>query len=175
MPEGAPILRRMTPLDLDPVLVIERTFSAPWSREMFLQELRQEEGTSANLLAECAGQVVGYVLWWFVADEVHIVNLAVDVGWRRRGIARRMLNEVFRRARARGMRIATLEVRIQNRAAIRLYESIGFKQVAIRKAYYADNGEDALVMLRELEGLVEPHPAAQAAPEAGLTDRPAET
>ena len=151
MLDPALILRRMTALDLEPVLEIEAGFTAPWSREMFLQELRQEEGTAASLVAEIDGRVVGYILWWFVADEVHIVNLAVHAGSRRRGLARRLLDEVFRRARTRGMAIATLEVRFHNTAAIQLYEGLDFRKVAIRKAYYADNGEDALVMLKVLE------------------------
>ncbi len=157
--DRGPTLRPMTPLDLEPVLEIEAAFTAPWSREMFLQELRQDENAAASLVAEDAGRVVGYVLWWFVADEVHIVNLAVHTSIRRRGVARTLLDEVFRRARARGMAIATLEVRYHNTPAIRLYEGLDFKQVAIRKSYYADNGEDALVMLKVLEPGATPLPA----------------
>jgi ribosomal-protein-alanine N-acetyltransferase len=142
-------LRPMVARDLDQVMVIERSFSAPWTREMFSQELHQVE-VSASMVAQIGDRVAGYVLWWYVVDEVHIVNLAVHEVFRRRGVARRLLSEVFERAGARGMSIATLEVRIHNEPAIRLYESIGFKKIAIRKAYYADNGEDALVMLKSL-------------------------
>ena len=142
-------LRLMRAADLDQVMVIERTFSAPWTREMFNQELHQSE-VSDNLVAEVDERVAGYILWWYVVDEIHIVNLAVHEGCRRRGLARRLLHEVFGRARARGMSIATLEVRVHNEPAIRLYESLDFRQIAIRKAYYADNGEDALVMLKQL-------------------------
>lgn len=142
-------LRRMMPRDLDQVMVIERAFSAPWTREMFNQELHQVE-VSDSLVAELGASIAGYVLWWYVVDEVHIVNLAVHEVFRRRGCARRLLAAVFERARARGMSIATLEVRIHNDPAIHLYESLEFKKIAIRKAYYADNGEDALVMLKSL-------------------------
>jgi len=135
---------------LDQVLAIERTFAAPWSRDMFLQELRQQWDASEALVAESQELLLGYVLCWFVADEIHIVNLAVHPGWRRRGIGRQLLTEICDRARRRGMTLATLEVRIHNEPAVRLYESFGFRQVAIRKSYYADNGEDALVMLMEL-------------------------
>jgi len=135
---------------LDEVVRIESTFAAPWSREMFLQELRQREELGYSLVALIDGRVVGYALNWFVADEVHIVNLAVHPHWRRRGIARYLLREVFDCARRRGMVIATLEVRYSNRPAIELYHSIGFREVALRKKYYADNGEDALVMLADL-------------------------
>jgi ribosomal-protein-alanine N-acetyltransferase len=140
----------MSSRDLDQVMVIERTFSAPWTREMFHQELHQSD-VSDNLVAVVGGRVAGYVLWWYVADEVHIVNVAVHPDERRRGIARRLLLDVFERARARGMSIATLEVRVHNAAAIRLYDTPGFRQIAIRKGYYADNGEDALVMLKALQ------------------------
>src|SRR5262249_30065865 len=142
-------LRPMTVADLDTALEIERTFNAPWSREMFLQELGNP-GISANLVAELDGKVRGYALWWYVADEVHIVNVAVHSGSRRRGIGRALLHAIFEAGRERGMTIATLEVRFHNLAAIALYESLGFQRVAIRKAYYADNGEDAFVMLKSL-------------------------
>lgn len=135
---------------LDEVVRIEATFSAPWTREMFLQELRQREEMSYSMVGLVEGRVIAYALSWFVADEVHIVNLAVHPQWRRRGVARYLMREVFDCALRRGMAIATLEVRFHNRAAIGLYESMGFRQVAIRKNYYADNGEDALVMLTEL-------------------------
>ena len=135
---------------LDEVMHIESTFAAPWTREMFLQELRQKEELSYSLVALVDGHVIAYALSWFVADEVHIVNLAVHPQWRRRGVARHLMREVFDCALLRGMVIATLEVRFHNQAAIGLYQSMGFRQVAIRKSYYADNGEDALVMLTEL-------------------------
>ena len=143
-------LQTMAAEHLDQVLAIERTFAAPWTREMFLQELRMQWDVSEALVSMRQDEVVGYVLCWFVADEVHVVNLAVQARWRRRGIGRRLMDAVCERARARGMVVATLEVRTHNEAAIRLYENLGFRQVAIRKGYYADNGEDALVMLKEL-------------------------
>jgi ribosomal-protein-alanine N-acetyltransferase len=139
----------MQPADLDPVLVIERGFSAPWTREMFGHELRPADNAN-HRVALVGAEIVGYVLWWYVADEVHIVNLAVAPAHRRRGIARLLLTEVFGCGRAGGMTIATLEVRAHNEAAIGLYESSGFRTVAIRKSYYADNGEDALVMVKDL-------------------------
>ena len=142
-------LRRLAPGDLDQVLVIERAFRAPWTRDMFLQELHRTDLSEA-LVAETRGRIAGYVLWWYVADEVHIVNVAVHEAYRRRGVARRLLHAVFERARGRKMSIATLEVRYSNAPAIHLYESLEFKKIAIRKSYYADNGEDALVMLKTL-------------------------
>ena len=92
---------------------------------MFVQELRQIE-ISESRVAATDTTILGYVLWWYVADEVHIVNLAVHPSVRRRGIARRLLFEVFARGLSRNMTIATLEVRTHNTAAIALYESLGF-------------------------------------------------
>jgi ribosomal-protein-alanine N-acetyltransferase len=135
---------------LDEVLGIERTFAAPWTREMFLQELQQHWEASAALVALRGERVIGYVLCWFVADEVHIVNLAVHARDRRHGIGRHLMNTVCDEALRRRACVATLEVRFHNEPAIALYESLGFRNVAIRRAYYADNGEDALVMLKEL-------------------------
>lgn len=148
-PQPETRLRALRPDDLEAVLEIERGFNAPWTREMFQQELANSE-TSSQWVAESGGVLRGYILWWYVADEVHIVNVAVHPGFRRRGVARRLLAAVFEAARDRGMTIATLEVRFHNTAAITLYESLGFRKVAIRKAYYADNGEDAVVMLKTL-------------------------
>jgi len=141
--------RPMAPGDLDQVIVIERGFSSPWSREMFVQEIAQLE-ISDSRVAVVGPRVVGYVLWWYVADEIHIVNLAVDPAFRRRGIAKRLLDTAFDCGRNRRMQIATLEVRAGNAGAIALYESIDFRKVAIRRGYYADNGEDAIVMLKSL-------------------------
>lgn len=135
---------------LDQVLAIERSFAAPWTREMFFQELHSRRDVSEALVALKQGEVVGYVLTWFVADEIHVVNLAVATHWRRRGIGRHLMTEICERGRARGLVMATLEVRVHNEPAVCLYEALGFRQVAIRKSYYADNGEDALVMLLDL-------------------------
>lgn len=148
-PQPTTRLRALRASDLEAVLEIERGFNAPWTREMFQQELANTD-TSSQLVAEAGGVLRGYILWWYVADEVHIVNVAVHTGFRRRGAARQMLQAVFDAARDRGMTIATLEVRFHNLAAITLYESLGFHKVAIRKSYYADNGEDAVVMLKSL-------------------------
>jgi [ribosomal protein S18]-alanine N-acetyltransferase len=148
-PEPELQLRSMGEADLDQVVVIERAFAAPWTRDMFQHELRQGALGEAQVAARGA-LVLGYILWWYVADEVHIVNLAVHEQWRRQGIARLLLDDAFACGRARNMRIATLEVRAHNVPAVRLYESLEFRRVAVRKGYYADNGEDALVMLKSL-------------------------
>lgn len=134
--------------DLDEVLFIERaSFTNPWSRRAFLHELR--ENSTAQLWVarpEPGGSVAGYLCLWFIVDEVHITNLAVDPRQRRQGVARALVATVLGRCRAEGAGRAILEVRPSNHEAQRLYESFGFRTVGRRKGYYFDNGEDALVM-----------------------------
>jgi len=145
-------IERMLPADLPDVLVIERaSFSMPWSRGAFLYEIEQ------NQVARCwvgreDGRIVGYICLWEVADELHVTNVAVHPDVRRRGIARALLQSVFARARAAGIRMVMLEVRPSNTEALTLYESFGFRVVGRRRGYYYDTGEDALVM----EALVNP-------------------
>ena len=141
---------RMHPTDLPEVLVIERaSFSMPWSRGAFLYEIEQ------NQVARCwvgreDGRIIGYICLWEVADELHVTNVAVHPGARRRGFARALLESVFARGRASGARMILLEVRPSNTEAIALYESFGFRAVGRRRGYYYDTGEDALVMEAQL-------------------------
>ena len=153
------VVERMRPEDLEEVLVIERaSFSMPWSKGAFLYEMQQ------NRVARCLvtredGRVVGYLCLWEVADEVHITNIAVHPGARRRGIARRMLAGILAEARARRHRIVVLEVRPSNTEALGLYGSFGFRVVGRRRGYYYDTGEDALVMEMALQA---PQPGTRA-------------
>ncbi len=150
---GRLLLRKMDAADLERVMEVERrAFKSPWSTELFQQELKH--AWSTVLLAEeiGAGQapIVGFLIYWLVVDEVHVINVAVDPERRREGVARTLLAECIERSRARGARLATLEVRRSNQAAIRLYENFAFRSVSIRVGYYSDENEDAIVMLREL-------------------------
>ncbi len=132
---------------------IERqSFPSPWPRQFFLSELSQPHSTTlvARHPASAGGQIIGYIIFWILIDELHILNLAVHPSYRRRGIARRLLHEAMHRARVRGCHTAWLEVRPSNLAARRLYESCGFRLLMTRKRYYDDTGEDALVLSREL-------------------------
>ena len=144
-------IERMIPADLPDVLIIERaSFSMPWSRGAFLYEIEQ------NQVARCwvgreDGRIVGYICLWDVADELHVTNVAVHPDWRRRGIARALLESVFGHARAVGSRMVLLEVRPSNTEAIALYDSFGFRAVGRRRGYYYDTGEDALVMETDLQ------------------------
>jgi len=94
--------------------------------------------------------VLGFLVFWLVHDEVHVLNVAVGAEHRRRGVARALMDQAALRGRARGARLCTLEVRRSNLAAIALYRGLGYREVAIRPRYYAEEGEDALVMELDL-------------------------
>lgn len=150
MPTPSTDLRAMTLGDLDDVCAIEtELFPTPWSRQAFEADLKRSPPTLA-LIVEEQGHVVGYIIGWIIEDEFHIGNMAVTGSRQRHGIAKRLLAEGIRTACERGVRLATLEVRSSNEGAIALYERYGFRPVAIRRGYYTDNGEDAIVMLAEV-------------------------
>ena len=146
------LINEMTAEDLDEVLEIEnRSFPLPWSRALFEKEL--ENGHAFNLVARDPKRggtgVVGYVVFWHVADEMHILQLAVHEEARRQGLGRHLLEEAIRLACSKGCRHAFLEVRTDNEAGKELYRSFGFREIGTRKNYYSD-GEDACVMGRPL-------------------------
>lgn len=118
--------------------------SAPWSEKSFQNEIGHPHGVF--LVGLIDGEVVAYGGIWLLVDEAHVTTVAVRADKRRLGIGRRLVIELMRIARERGMVCATLEVRAGNTAAIELYQNLGFVIAARRKAYYPDNKEDALVM-----------------------------
>ncbi len=143
------VIRRMGREDLDAVTAIEQaTFAIPWSRESFRQEL--ERNVAARyLVAEADGQVVGYAGAWVILDESHITNIAVEESERGRGYGRKLVEALMQYISNLGASYATLEVRVSNERAQRLYQSVGFVRVGKRKRYYEDNGEDAWLMVCE--------------------------
>jgi ribosomal-protein-alanine N-acetyltransferase len=151
----APVVRtrRMTLADLPGVMEIEKeAFTNPWSLEMVKKELTQEWST-VLLLEESTPwgwELRAFGIFWIVADEVHVLNVATHVASRRKGYGRRLMDEVLAVGRSRSCRIATLEVRRSNVAAITLYTQLGFRTVGMRPSYYADNQEDAAVMIMDL-------------------------
>jgi ribosomal-protein-alanine N-acetyltransferase len=150
---GAPSLafRRMREADLPRVMEIERAaFSHPWSEELVRRELSHEFSTVLLATDGPGGPVQGFAVVWLVHDELHVLNVAVAPEARRRGVARTILAEVESQARAQGARVAMLEVRRGNAPAIALYRALGYGQVGIRPRYYAEDGEDALVMDKPL-------------------------
>lgn len=143
-------IRPLTVGRLDEVLAIERlSFTDPWSYEMFRSELMIGGGSYARL-AEREGAVLGYLCAVMVADEAHLGNLAVDPSERRLGVAQVLLDDLLEAARKRGARRVTLEVRESNENARKFYYKNDFIDVAIRKNYYRNPTEDAIVMLRTL-------------------------
>lgn len=144
---------RVSPLTvsrLDEVLPIEAaSFSDPWTREMFRSELTIGGGTYARL-AERGRKLVGYLLAVLVEDEAHLGNLAVDPAERRSGIGQRLLEDLIETARKRGIVRVTLEVRASNKIARNFYYENDFIDIAMRKNYYRNPIEDAIVMLRSL-------------------------
>jgi ribosomal-protein-alanine N-acetyltransferase len=142
--------------DLDDVMEIEKlSFRAPWSRQVFVEEI-DREWAHVDVLRERTppsvpdGRVIGFVNYWLVRDEVHILNVATHPDLRRRGHATRLIEHVIVFARREACRYVTLEVRRSNHGAIRLYRKFGFRPVAIRPSYYVEDNEDALVMLLDL-------------------------
>jgi ribosomal-protein-alanine N-acetyltransferase len=144
----------MRPEDLDRVVEIERGgFRHPWSRELLERELGH--AWSHTLVAvepdDGGGEpIVGYVVFWLVHDEVHVLNIATAVEARRRGIGRALMDEAHEHGRRRGAALSTLEVRRSNTGAIELYRSMGYRQVGVRANYYQEEGEDAIVMTLDL-------------------------
>jgi [ribosomal protein S18]-alanine N-acetyltransferase len=132
--------------DLDAVHAIERaSFSVPWPDEAYRNELLSNR-LATYVVARAGDDIVGFGGLWVMVDEAHITTFAVDPRWRRRGVGEWMLLGLLDRAVERHAREATLEVRLSNMPARRLYEKYGFRPVGIRPRYYSDNGEDALIM-----------------------------
>ena len=136
--------------DVDQVLAIEQaSFTSPWSRNLFLSEFRSP-GVSSLLVAlhdAPVRTVTGFIVYWVVQDEMHILNLAVMPAFRRNGLARMLVADAIRRAQRKGARRAFLEVRISNTNAQKLYSHLGFTGVSVRREYYDAPVEDAVVMM----------------------------
>lgn len=139
------IIRRMTLRDVDGVHAIESaTFSRPWKREDFVKEMTQN-ACARYLVAELEEKIVGFAGAWIVLDEAHITNIAVSEEFRGQGIGRKLTEALMQYAANLGVVYATLEVRRSNERAKKLYQSLGFEYVGLRKKYYEDNGEDAFL------------------------------
>ncbi len=144
--DGLVTFRRMTVRDLDEVLRIERaSFSAPWSRNAFAGEL-MDNHFAEYLVMYSGPQMIGYGGMWVIVDEAHVTNIAVYPEYRGKKNGERLLRMMMAEAAARGARRMTLEVRVSNEVAKRLYRKLGFVDAGTRKGYYTDNHEDALIM-----------------------------
>jgi ribosomal-protein-alanine N-acetyltransferase len=145
-------LRRLALQDLGAIETIEqRSYPTPWSRSMFAGELAKPSSICLGAFDAETGSLVGYAIVSRYVDAWHVMNLAVAPEHRRRGIAMALLERLFEVTAGDGQRGYTLEVRVSNAGAIRLYEQAGFKTRGIRRGYYTDNREDALIMWRDPE------------------------
>jgi ribosomal-protein-alanine N-acetyltransferase len=140
----------ISPAQIDEVLAVEEaSFTNPWTREMYLAELENRSISFCYLAREDEGNVVGFCSFWRVLDELHINNLAVLPAFRRAGVASALLARVLVEGAKLGTRRATLEVRRSNEAARLLYERFGFSIAGVRRGYYTNPVEDALILWRE--------------------------
>lgn len=146
----APVeISEMTLDDVDLVQVVERaSFPVPWPANAFRHELTQNRN-ARYIVARVGDRVAGYAGLWLMVDEAHITTFAVHPDMRRRRIGERMLQRLFEIAEEMKAEWLTLEVRVSNLAAQRLYEKYGFRRAGVRRRYYSDNGEDALIMWTE--------------------------
>jgi ribosomal-protein-alanine N-acetyltransferase len=139
----------MSPGDLPIVSEIERnSFSSPWSELSFRSELQNP--LTECIVADASGEVIGYLCVSIVLDEAHLLTLGVSPLWRRKGVGRSMMLYILDLLRGYGVRKLFLEVRTSNQPAIRLYESLGFNRIGLRRGYYSFPREDAIVMMKGL-------------------------
>ncbi len=143
--------RLMTNDDLNRVMEIERdAFSHPWDRSIFQYELNENK-FAHYLVYEYGEKIIGFCGLWIVMDEAQITNIAIHSDYRGKGFGERILSSVFQYLKMFRVKKVSLEVRVSNVVAKNLYRKMGFKDGGIRKNYYVDNGEDALVMWVNLD------------------------
>jgi [ribosomal protein S18]-alanine N-acetyltransferase len=137
--------RKMVKEDAASVEIVEKaSFGMPWSRQSFWEAAVNKD--AYYLLALEENEIIGYAGTWLVADEAHIMNVAIAPVHRNMGLGRKMMVELIRVVKEKGITAMTLEVRPSNTVARKLYEKMGFKSVGLRKGYYEDNKEDAMIM-----------------------------
>ena len=150
-----PVRLTIEPMRLEDLGEVQRielaSFSTPWPENAYRSELMTNR-LASYLVGRAAGRIVAYGGMWLMVDEAHITTFAVHPAWRRQLIGERLLLAFFDLARDRHAREVTLEVRLSNLAARRLYEKYGFRPVGLRPRYYSDNNEDALIMTTDAFG-----------------------
>lgn len=141
-------IRRMTVADVAQVHALEvATFAMPWSRQSFVEEMERNACARYLVAEEDNGDILAYAGAWVIFDEAHVTNVAVAAARRGQGIGRAIMEALMRYVANLGARYLTLEVRRSNATAQGLYRSLGFTELGVRKRYYEDNGEDALLMV----------------------------
>jgi ribosomal-protein-alanine N-acetyltransferase len=144
------LFRRLKLKDLGAIEQIERrSYPTPWSRSMFASELAKPSSICLGAFEDETRELIGYLIIARYVDAWHVMNIAVDPRWQRRGIATMMMEQLFELTTDDDRRGYTLEVRISNKGAIHLYERLGFRGRGVRRGYYTDNREDALIMWRD--------------------------
>lgn len=140
------LLRAMAVNDLDQIIVLEhQLFSSPWSKEDYLYELSSNPYAKYYVLED--DKIIGYVGMWITCETAQITTIGIAKERQGQGLSKLLMNKVD--GETRDCEAITLEVRVSNTRAIRLYESYGFRKEAIRKDYYLDNHEDAYLMMKE--------------------------
>ena len=138
-------MRRMNEIDVDGVLAVEeQSFTTPWSRAGFVAEMKNE--LSYYLVMIKNGKIIGYAGMWVIVDEAHVTNVAILPEYRGQKLGEKLMAELIKHAKNRGAISMTLEVRTTNATAQGLYEKFGFSSRGIRRNYYTDTQEDALIM-----------------------------
>jgi ribosomal-protein-alanine N-acetyltransferase len=142
--------RKLKLRDLGSIEEIERaSYPTPWSRSMFAGELAKPSSICLGAVDAERDELVGYLIISRYVDAWHVMNIAVAPDHRRQGIASLLLNRLFELTAGRSRRGYTLEVRVSNAGAIKLYEELGFRARGVRRGYYTDNREDALIMWKD--------------------------
>ena len=144
-------IKKMEASDIDAIYEIEKNAYGEhhWSKESFYSELQNNIGYYIVAHNCETNEVVGYLGSWFIVDECHITTVAVKPQFRRQNIGTKLLISLINQCYEKFIKYITLEVRISNISAISLYEKFGFKSIGVRKKYYQDNNEDALIMFTE--------------------------
>lgn len=141
------VIRKANSFHIDSIYEIERNcFRVPWTKQLILDQINDKD--SIVLCAYYNGNLAGFCGITNICGEGHITNIAVEIKYRRHGVGTALVEKLIEYAGEDGMTNITLEVRVTNLPAIRLYEKLGFIGVGIRKGYYIDNNEDALIMWR---------------------------
>jgi [ribosomal protein S18]-alanine N-acetyltransferase len=150
--DGDTEIREMTESDIDRIVTIEKqSFAAPWSKRIFRETMSFPLSFNIVIRKGVDNTVVGYANFYVIGNEVQVLNIAVSPEWRKKGYAAKLLGHAIETLSVRKAEDFFLEVRPSNVDAIRLYEGFGFKKVGIRKKYYTETNEDAIVMHLKVE------------------------
>ena len=140
------LIRPANKNDVKPIADLEKIcFSLPWSERYFFEEITKNK-IARYAVVEIEGKIVGYAGIWLITDKGYITSVAVHPEFRRKGIAKELVSSLMEMSYGEGVKTYTLEVRISNKEAISLYKRLNFKECGIRRKYYEDNSEDAIIM-----------------------------